>query len=90
MKFFISDEEKISEESDELLTSTKLETSEESTSVAGMSSSVESSESKKVSKKASNSSGCSSKKTLMTNLSGMKSEIDLSAPFLPDTRRKSL
>ena len=82
----------MSEESDELLHSTKIESSEEMTE---MSSSIESSTSKKVmilkpKKESSSSSGCSSKKTLLTNLSGMKSEIDLSAPFLPNVRRKSL
>ena len=86
-----SDEEKVSEESDELLNSTRIESSD---SPSGMSSSIESSTSKKVvkekTKESSNSSGCSSKKTLMTNLSGMKSENDLSAPFLPNVRRKSL
>jgi len=85
------DEEKVSEESDELLNSTRIESSD---SPSGMSSSIESSTSKKVvkekTKESSNSSGCSSKKTLMTNLSGMKSENDLSAPFLPNVRRKSL
>ena len=89
--FYFTDEEKVSEESDELLTSTKIESSE---SPSGASSSIESSTSKKVPKKESShssSSGCSSKKTLMTNLSVRKSEIDLNAPFLPhDVRRKSL